>query len=77
MAHRIYDTRTALAQTTTAEILLIHGTLDNIVPVRHGRDLAAVLGRRCTWLEIPGVGHNDLLLHPVVRRALSQFLCGS
>ena len=51
---------------------MIHGSRDRIIPVEHGREVAAALS--ADWLEIPEAGHNDLLGYDKVWRRLSDFL---
>jgi hypothetical protein len=41
-----------------APMLLLHGSQDMIVPIRHGRRLAAIAGERAQFVEYE-CGHND------------------
>ncbi|MCA8932178.1 MAG: alpha/beta fold hydrolase [Rhodospirillaceae bacterium] len=41
-----------------APILVLHGTADGVIPVAHGRRMAAAAG--ATFHEIPAAGHMDL-----------------
>ena len=53
--------------------LVIHGARDDIIPAGHGRRLAEALpnGR---YFEVPGAGHNDLLVRPEVWQAMAEYL---
>jgi uncharacterized protein len=55
-----FDQREALGR-IHAPALVIHGTQDDIVPYRLGRDLFERLAGPRTFLAIEGGGHNDLL----------------
>jgi alpha-beta hydrolase superfamily lysophospholipase len=50
---RLKDARPAFPLT------LFHGSSDGIVPVAQGRELAASLGDRARYIELPGVHHLD------------------
>jgi pimeloyl-ACP methyl ester carboxylesterase len=41
-----------------APILVVHGTADSSLPLAASRDLAARLGARATFVEIPGAAHE-------------------
>ncbi|MCH6552017.1 MAG: alpha/beta fold hydrolase [Planctomycetes bacterium] len=41
-------------------ILILHGTADSIIPVSHGRRLAAASNGHATLIELPGGDHNTL-----------------
>jgi phospholipase/carboxylesterase len=45
-----------------AEVLLLHGAEDPVIPVEHARTahevLAGLLGARCEYREFPGLGHG-------------------
>ncbi len=68
-----YDS-VAAAPSIPCPTLVIHGLEDNIVPVSHGRSLAAALPRLSKWVEVPHAGHNDLLGHSIVWREIQEFL---
>ena len=38
---------------------IFHGDADTIIPVEHSRAMAAKLGPRAKYTELPGVGHNS------------------
>ncbi len=56
--------------------LVLHGNRDPIIPVSHGRRVAATLAGPTRYVEIPGAGHNDLFSHPLAWRAVVSFLAG-
>jgi dipeptidyl aminopeptidase/acylaminoacyl peptidase len=45
---------------TVADILLIHGTADTQVPLRHSERLAKAAGTRAELLAIPGATHDEM-----------------
>jgi pimeloyl-ACP methyl ester carboxylesterase len=53
--------------------LVVHGADDSIIPVEHGRRLAAALPA-ARYLEVADAGHNDLLARPVVWQAMADYL---
>ncbi|WP_043920612.1 alpha/beta hydrolase [Jannaschia aquimarina] len=54
-----------------APILIVHGTSDPVIPVAHGRALAALAPEtKTTWID--GAGH--ILPVPTVTRAIAEFL---
>ncbi len=63
----------ALAPELPGPVLVIHGREDRIIPVEHGRRLAAALPA-ARYLEVTGAGHNDLLGRPEVWQAMSEYL---
>lgn len=56
---------------SSAPLLLIHGTADTQVPLRHSTEIARAAGERAELLEVPGAGHDDMPSDRtgVVRRA--------
>ena len=56
--------------------MVVHGTEDEIVPFRMGKDLMEAAGSRGEWLAVPGAHHNDVfqLGGTVYFRALSEFI---
>lgn len=53
--------------------LVVHGTVDRIIPVDQGRQLArGVVDAR--WVEVGPAGHNDLLGFPEVWREIEAFV---
>ena len=55
-----FDTRSR-APELDLPALVLHGTDDRIVPVRHGQRLASLLPR-ARYVEVPGGIHNELLV---------------
>jgi pimeloyl-ACP methyl ester carboxylesterase len=53
-------------------ILVVHGEKDEVIPVRHGRDLAAA--GNATFQAVPRAGHNDLSLYPDYWKSVREFL---
>ena len=54
-------------------ILIIHGTDDSIIPINHGRDLAAAGPTAELW-ELPGGDHNSLRwTHPEIEQRVVDF----
>ena len=70
-----YDS-VAAASNVRAPVLMIHGAVDRIIPIDHGRRLAAALADRCRFVEVPEAGHNDLLARHQVWQELRAFLDG-
>ena len=58
-----------------APILFIHGTADDIVPIRLGRALFGAAREPKYFWTIPGAGHNDILesAGPEYRQRLREF----
>ena len=55
--------------------LLVHGSVDSIIPIAHGERLhAAFTGGGAEMVAVAGAGHNDLLRRPEVWRELRRFL---
>jgi pimeloyl-ACP methyl ester carboxylesterase len=67
-----YDSLTA-AESIEVPVLVIHGALDSIVPVGHGRRVAAALPDS-RWVQVEGYGHNDLFAAPLVWEEIRRFL---
>ncbi len=53
--------------------LLIHGTKDTVIPLRHARRLAAAAGASARLWIIPGRNHSDPHLEPGMADALATF----
>lgn len=72
MVRERYDSLAA-ARRIERPALVMHGERDRIIPVEHGRRVAAELpGAR--WVEVAGYGHNDLLGAADVWEELARFL---
>ena len=54
-------------------VLIVHGTNDEIIPYRHGKELHEALGPRSTFASIQGARHNNLSDFPEYWRALKEF----
>jgi len=57
------ETASDLAARVTCPCLVVHGTEDQIIPVRYGRGLAEALGAE--YVELVGSGHNPSARDPV------------
>jgi uncharacterized protein len=68
-----YDALQA-AHKITCPVLMIHGELDDLIPVGQGKSVASAMKAPTRWVLIPSVGHNDLLSQPVVWKEITQFL---
>jgi len=55
-------------------ILILHGDADQIVPVRHGRELAELATSKTTLVEIPGGRHNDSRRKGLALEAIKAFI---
>jgi len=66
------DAAAAIAR-TDAQVLLVHGTADRNIPVRHARALASACGPgACTLVELDGADHAGALADDgAVRRAIA------
>lgn len=58
-------------------ILLLHGTLDQVIPVSHSRQLQELLGTKSTLVIIEGASHNNVSAYPAYEEALHSFLSPS
>ncbi len=60
-----YDNRTRLQEIIRhdrpPQITIIHGRKDTLIPVRMGRELAAMAGDLATYYEIPDKNHSDFI----------------
>lgn len=54
-----FDTRTTIAK-VRAPLLVIHGTADQTVPLRMGRDIYEHATGAKEWFPVPSAGHNDV-----------------
>jgi uncharacterized protein len=68
-----YDSIAAAAR-IGGPTLVVHGDRDTIIPIELGRHLFAALPDPKQWIEVPGVGHNDLLSRPEAWQAIHSFL---
>jgi pimeloyl-ACP methyl ester carboxylesterase len=58
---QILNTQEVLSARTHPKTLIIHGELDQTVPVHHARDLQQCCSQPMEVVFIPNAGHNDLL----------------
>lgn len=68
-----YDAIAAAAK-ITCPALLIHGEIDDLIPVTHGAVLSRQLPNLQRWLAVPHTGHNDLFSRREVWEALAEFV---
>jgi pimeloyl-ACP methyl ester carboxylesterase len=66
--------RTIDAAPVSAPVLVMHGEVDGVIPVDHGRRLAVAFD--AGFVEAPGFGHNQSLgvMYAPARKALVAFL---
>ena len=57
----IISLKTILSQNQVPEIAILHGQLDDIVPVRMGTALAQLGPRRIKFAAIPDAGHDNII----------------
>lgn len=69
-----YDSLDA-ARLIHSPALIIHGTVDRIIPVDQGQRLAASL-KTARWVPVEGAGHNNLLSFSVVWQEIDSFVSG-
>ncbi len=50
-----------LKQKAPPEIVIIHGTRDEVIPVEMGRELAALDKQKIEYIELPNSGHNTII----------------
>jgi len=83
MLRRSWAARLALGDTyfidplldaVPAPVLVVQGGADETLGVESGRTIAARLGGRAHYIELPGVGHNPLLESDEAIRAVRGFV---
>ncbi|HYQ45150.1 MAG TPA: alpha/beta hydrolase [Polyangiaceae bacterium] len=58
-----------------APILVVQGTKDEaLMGPEQGRKIAAALGARAQYLELPGVGHTELMVNEPTLAAVREFI---
>lgn len=73
-ARAIFD-ETALVGQSSAPLLIIHGTADEVVPITQGRAVfAASASPQKRMVEVPGAGHGAAVTSPEAAFAVLQFL---
>jgi len=73
MLREHYDSRAA-AKRVRVPALVVHGELDDLIPVAQGQEIAAMLPGPARWVSVPRTGHNDLLGRLVVWQEIGAFL---
>ncbi len=68
----------ALAPRVQAPALILIGDADRLIPKRHSERLAERWGGRAERRYFPGLGHNELHMHPAYDASIREFLdrCG-
>ncbi len=66
LIHDRYDSLSKIAD-IAAPLLIVHGELDRVVPIRLGRALFAKAEEPKAAAWVPGAGHNDLMDHGLMR----------
>ena len=57
--------------------LVIHGELDQLIPVDHGRRLHERLPTGSRFVGLDGVGHNDLMSQPTLWQEIADYLAAA
>lgn len=57
----------------TAPILIMHGVLDRVIPIEHGRQLHALAPSGTEFIAIEDAGHNDLTRFGAHEKAVQFF----
>jgi len=60
-------------ETHRLPLFLVHGTADEVIPVRHSQDLAKKFPH-AQYVEVKGAGHNNLSEHEEYWRAMTEAL---
>jgi uncharacterized protein len=70
-----YDSRSA-ARRVQVPALVIHGEMDDLIPVEQGKEISSVLAGSTRWVPVARAAHNDLLGRREVWEAMAVFLAG-
>jgi len=54
-------------------ILIIHGDRDDLIPISHGKKLAAAATSRTQFITVPNAGHVDIPDQLIVKAMLDFF----
>lgn len=73
MLREHYDSRQA-ARRIRVSALVVHGERDDLIPVKQGEEIAAVLGGSARWMPVRGAAHNDLLGRREVWDEMARFV---
>jgi uncharacterized protein len=68
-----YDSRSA-ARRIQVPALIVHGEMDDLIPVGQGKEISSVLAGPARWVPVSGAAHNDLLGRREVWEAMAEFL---
>lgn len=63
-----------LAKAKLEKILILHGTLDAVIPYHHSVNLEAMLKGRAKLVTVEGGAHNDLAQYPLYWSEVTSFL---
>ena len=69
----IFDS-TPLLDAIPGPVLIVHGANDQTLNVSQGRNIAAKLGKRATFRELPGVGHLDIERNETALEAVREMI---
>jgi len=75
---KIQTIKDTLCSTSSLQVLVIHGDLDEIVPQHYGKHICDLLDNCCTFINATGYHHNNIRLSvrgPFYDR-MSKFLLG-
>ncbi len=70
-----YDSRSA-ARRIRVPSLVVHGEMDDLIPVAQGQEISSVLAGPARWVSVSRAAHNDLLGRREVWAAMAEFLAG-
>jgi pimeloyl-ACP methyl ester carboxylesterase len=73
MLREHYDSRSA-ARRIQVPALVVHGEMDDLIPVEQGKEIAAVLAGPTRWVPVSRAAHNDLLGRREVWAAMAELL---
>jgi uncharacterized protein len=68
-----YDSRSA-ARRVRVPALVVHGEMDDLIPVAHGKEISSVLAGPTQWVPVSRAAHNDLLGRREVWGAMAELL---
>lgn len=68
-----YDSRAA-ARRITVPALVIHGEMDDLIPMKQGLEISNVLAGPTRWVPVSRAAHNDLLGRQEAWEAMAEFL---
>ncbi len=68
-----YDSRAA-ARRITVPALVVHGEMDDLIPMKQGLEISNVLAGPVRWVPVSRAAHNDLLGRREAWEAMAEFL---